>query len=157
MNTEDNFIKQTFVISFLAASIGWICVVAPNFIISVLDETNLKSISSLLTNNEYNILFSPILLIVSGIVLGIIKPQACVLFGVSTPLLGFFEIFIQSILNTRSHNLWPIEMVSLFVLVSGPATLGTLIGTFINRTYKHQHNKPAAPDAHTAAARDQQR
>ncbi len=73
------------------------------------------------------------LLFVVGGILGFLRPKNWFLLGLSTALLFPVAAILEILKESSSHNIWPIEFVSYFVVIGGPAVLGSLVGSKVSR------------------------
>ena len=129
--------QSTLVGVIVAAVLGFISITSPPYIIPgrkvVLYEASLFPFIRTAIEN-LSILPTTVLLILSGGIVGYLKPEKWGLLGFSTIVLFPIASITEMILCPTTHNLWPIEFF-VYCILSIPALVGALIGSKLKNIF----------------------
>jgi hypothetical protein len=117
---------------FITASVlGFISISLPPYFTahgkSVIYDAPLFPILATAIKN-LSILPTVVLLIISGFIMGYLKPRIWWLLGLATVMLFPAAAICEMVLYPTTHNLWPVELL-VYGMLSIPSMLGALVGS----------------------------
>lgn len=132
-------ILQLALLISLAAVAGVACVIAPYVAVHGIDGTYQAPLFPLLRNSWEKLQLIPTIILLLGVggVLGFIRPMNWLVLGASTVILFPLAAILEMLVDSGSHNLWPIEFVLYGIFIAGPALVGAFFGFIFARERKN--------------------
>ncbi len=134
---NSNSIKTDYIFIVIASIAGVLSIVLPYLVIYGYEEGELYAspLFPLLRSawEKLNIVFTPLILVAVGAILGYLRPHRWLVIGASAMLLLPVATIAEILISPTTHNLWPLEFLLYLTLVSGPAVFGSYIGRVVHR------------------------